>query len=118
MFMASLLTRTMASNFSAAQVAVAVLHRMDTRKHADKAAAAKHFARTLHDQWGVGNPSCQNGALLLLAIGDRQASSSCRGRGSSISTGLGDCMIASSHDVLCSTASYSRGVVVFQGPLY
>jgi hypothetical protein len=55
-----------------AQVAVAVFHRMNLAKHQDKAAAAQHFARALHDSWGVGNPDCQNGALLLLAVGDRQ----------------------------------------------
>jgi hypothetical protein len=54
------------------QVAVAVFHRMNLAKHQDKAAAAQHFARVLHDSWGVGNPDCQNGALLLLAVGDRQ----------------------------------------------
>lgn len=54
------------------QVAVAVFHRMDLSRHADKATAAQRFARVLHDSWGVGNPDCQNGALLLLAVGDRQ----------------------------------------------
>jgi hypothetical protein len=54
------------------QVAVAVFHRMSTAKHGDKAVAAQEFARALHDRWGVGNPDCQNGALLLLAVGDKQ----------------------------------------------
>lgn len=50
-----------------------MFHRMSTRKHhGDKAFAAQHFARALHDDWGVGNPDCQNGALLLLAVGDRE----------------------------------------------
>lgn len=48
------------------------MHRMEVSKHADKAAAAKAFARSVHDTWGVGNPACQNGVLLLMAIGDRQ----------------------------------------------
>jgi uncharacterized membrane protein YgcG len=54
------------------QVAVAIMHKMDRAKHADKAATAKAFARALHDAWGVGNPECQNGLLLLMAISDRQ----------------------------------------------
>lgn len=61
-----------AVGFRVLQVAVAVFHRMDLSKHADKATTAQRFARALHDSWGVGNPDCQNGALLLLAVGDRQ----------------------------------------------
>ncbi|KAF8071290.1 hypothetical protein HT031_001373 [Scenedesmus sp. PABB004] len=53
-------------------VAVAVMHHMDHRRYADKGAAAQGFARALHDAWGVGSAACQNGALILLAIGDRQ----------------------------------------------
>lgn len=59
------------------QVAVAVFHRMKAGKHADMGDAAQHFARALHDYWGVGNPDCQNGALLLLAVGDRQVRLTC-----------------------------------------
>lgn len=56
-------------------MAVAVFHRMKAGRHADMGDVAQRFARALHDQWGVGNPDCQNGALLLLAVGDRQVSS-------------------------------------------
>ncbi|KAF6250917.1 TLP18.3, Psb32 and MOLO-1 founding proteins of phosphatase-domain-containing protein [Scenedesmus sp. NREL 46B-D3] len=54
------------------QVAVALMHKMDHAKHADKAATAKAFARALHDAWGVGDPECQNGLLVLMAINDRE----------------------------------------------
>lgn len=54
------------------QVAVAVFHKMSGAKHSDKAVEARDFARALHDRWGVGKAECQNGALLLLAVGDRQ----------------------------------------------
>lgn len=54
------------------QVAVALMHKMDHAKHADKAATTQAFAKALHDAWGVGNPECQNGLLLLMAISDRQ----------------------------------------------
>jgi uncharacterized membrane protein YgcG len=54
------------------QIAVALMHKMDHAKHADKAAAAQAFAKALHDAWGVGNPACQNGVLLLLAISNRE----------------------------------------------
>lgn len=47
-------------------------------KQADKAATAEAFARALHDDWGVGNPACQNGALLLLAVGDKQVCTALR----------------------------------------
>eukprot|EP00879_Flechtneria_rotunda_P006550 GHRR01006883.1.p1 GENE.GHRR01006883.1~~GHRR01006883.1.p1 ORF type:complete len:394 (+),score=102.81 GHRR01006883.1:191-1372(+) len=53
-------------------IAVALMHKMEHERYADKAVAAAAFARALHDSWGVGNPVCQNGALLLLAVGDRQ----------------------------------------------
>jgi uncharacterized membrane protein YgcG len=45
---------------------------MSTAKGEDKSVAAQRFARALHNQWGVGSPDCQNGALLLLALGDKQ----------------------------------------------
>ena len=48
------------------------MHKMDHAKHADKAAAAQAFARALHDSWGVGDPMCQNGVLLFVAIGNRE----------------------------------------------
>lgn len=54
------------------QIAVALMHKMDRAKHTDKAAAAQAFAKALHDAWGVGNPACQNGVLLFVAIGNRE----------------------------------------------
>jgi uncharacterized membrane protein YgcG len=33
--------------------------------------ASQNFARTLHDQWGVGNSKTNNGILLFLSISDR-----------------------------------------------
>lgn len=53
------------------QVAVAVLHRMakDFRSPEDRVA---HYARQLHDAWGVGDAECNNGVVLLVALDDRQ----------------------------------------------
>jgi uncharacterized membrane protein YgcG len=72
---------------------VAVFHRLDHRKSGgDKAAAAREFARALHDAWGVGNPACQNGALIMLAVTDRQVY---------ISTGAGIKAVVSDAQVWC-----------------
>lgn len=59
------------------QIAVALMHKMDRAKHADKTAAAQAFAKALHDAWGVGNPACQNGVLLFLAVGNREVCYHC-----------------------------------------
>lgn len=48
------------------------MHKFNHSKHGDKAAAAKAFAKALHDSWGVGNPACQNGVLLFLAVDSRE----------------------------------------------
>jgi len=37
------------------------------------AGSAGAFARGLHDAWGVGHAECNDGLVLLLSIGDRQA---------------------------------------------
>ncbi|GLC71832.1 hypothetical protein PLESTF_001171900 [Pleodorina starrii] len=38
----------------------------------DAGVAAGQFARSLHDRWGVGDPHCNNGVVLLVSIEDRQ----------------------------------------------
>jgi uncharacterized membrane protein YgcG len=49
------------------------MERMSTRGGVGASAdAAAAFARRLHDAWGVGSGACDNGALLLVALRDRQ----------------------------------------------
>ncbi|KAG2491015.1 hypothetical protein HYH03_010687 [Edaphochlamys debaryana] len=38
----------------------------------DASAYAEAFAKALHDRWGVGDPACNNGVLMLLSLEDRQ----------------------------------------------
>lgn len=52
------------------QIAVAVVERMLTTA-TDLKSAAFDFSRSLHDQWGVGDPACENGVVLLFSILDR-----------------------------------------------
>lgn len=54
------------------QLAIAVISSMrNTFLTKDKTNAAFRFAQSLHDNWGVGNPHCQNGVVILLAVKDR-----------------------------------------------
>ncbi|KAK9797370.1 hypothetical protein WJX73_005978 [Symbiochloris irregularis] len=53
------------------QVGVALMRKMELQGQTPEAAAAK-LADQLYQQWGVGDASCGNGALLLLSIDDRQ----------------------------------------------
>lgn len=56
-----------------AQIAVAIVSRMKRSfgDNSDKPKRALSFAKTLHDRWGVGDRTCQNGAVLFFAISDR-----------------------------------------------
>lgn len=55
------------------QVAVAVMNAMQVPAGTTPSDAASSFARSLHNSWGVGHgPSCNDGALFLLSIQDRQ----------------------------------------------
>lgn len=60
---------------SAAQVAVAVVNRMDRSKGelllSSIEQASELFARRLHDLWGVGDKTTNNGVLVFLSIEDR-----------------------------------------------
>ncbi|GIL90114.1 hypothetical protein Vretimale_13930 [Volvox reticuliferus] len=48
------------------QIAVALMHRMYNSN--DSSAAAKSFAYALQDAWGIGDPACDNGVLIFLAL--------------------------------------------------
>ena len=54
------------------QVASAWINKMDLNGESVES-ASKRFATTIHDNWGVGDPECQNGVLLFLSIEDRHA---------------------------------------------
>ena len=58
----------------AMQVAVAVMKSFQRAPDGaeDAGAAAGALAKALHDAWGVGLSECDNGALLLLSVEDRQ----------------------------------------------
>lgn len=55
---------------SGPQIAVAVVGSMSGGR-GSKEAQAFQFAKDLHDRWGVGEASCQNGIVIFLAVKDR-----------------------------------------------
>ena len=55
------------------QVAVATMRKMAIPSGANPSDAAASFARALHNNWGVGHGhSCNDGAVFLLSLDDRQ----------------------------------------------
>ncbi len=59
-----------------AEIAVAVVKNMDyawVRKYKAKQEAAEAMARSVHDSWGVGDATKQDGVLLFFALDDRTA---------------------------------------------
>ena len=54
------------------QIGVAVLKKMRTIPGESVEETAEKFTKHLHDSWGVGHASCDDGAMLLLSILDRQ----------------------------------------------
>ena len=54
------------------QIGVAVLNRMRGIPGEPVEETAKTFAKHLHDSWGVGHAGCDDGAMLLISILDRQ----------------------------------------------
>lgn len=54
-----------------AQLAVAVLHSLPSGLVGTKEAHAFQYAKKLHDLWGVGDPECQNGVVVVFALKDR-----------------------------------------------
>ena len=54
------------------QIGVAVMKKMHGVPDESIAVTAENFAKHLHDRWGVGNAGCDDGAVLLLSITDRQ----------------------------------------------
>lgn len=51
-------------------LAVAIISSMSSTG-SDKQKAAFQFAKALHDEWGVGDATCQNGVVLFFSISDR-----------------------------------------------
>ena len=56
------------------QVAVAVMRSFKGRWGEEPEQTAQRMAKALHSDWGVGLAACDNGALLLLSVDDRQVS--------------------------------------------
>ena len=59
-----------------AESAVAVVKHMDhawVRRYNSKQEAAEAMARSVHDSWGVGDATKQDGVLLFFALNDRTA---------------------------------------------
>lgn len=53
------------------QGAVAVIDRMERLPGESVSSAAKNYAKTIGDSWGVGDPQCGNGFLIFLSRDDR-----------------------------------------------
>lgn len=53
-----------------AQIAVAIVSSMNWGM-GSKEQRAFQFAKDLHDRWGVGNPTCQDGVVIFVAVKDR-----------------------------------------------
>eukprot|EP01124_Arcella_intermedia_P002177 TRINITY_DN111_c0_g1_i1.p1 TRINITY_DN111_c0_g1~~TRINITY_DN111_c0_g1_i1.p1 ORF type:complete len:404 (+),score=78.85 TRINITY_DN111_c0_g1_i1:681-1892(+) len=54
------------------QLGVALMNKFHIPREEDAPTAARHFAKDLHDKWGVGHVDCNNGILFLLSKTDRQ----------------------------------------------
>jgi uncharacterized membrane protein YgcG len=54
------------------QIGVAVMNKMAVPSELNKEEVAQDFARHLHNEWGVGSSGCDDGAVLLLSVDDRQ----------------------------------------------
>ena len=54
------------------QVAIALVKSMKLQDGRDEAQQAEFFAKSLHNGWGVGDATCNNGLLLFLSQDDRQ----------------------------------------------
>ncbi|KAL6754945.1 hypothetical protein V8C86DRAFT_2688347 [Haematococcus lacustris] len=54
------------------EVAFALMDKFYSGWGTDLGRTAQKFAASLHDTWGVGDPACQNGVLVLLSVEDRQ----------------------------------------------
>ena len=63
----------------AMQIAVALVKAMKLQNGRNEAQQAEFFAKSLHDSWGVGDATCNNGLLLFLSKDDRQVLYSCCG---------------------------------------
>lgn len=57
------------------QVAVALMSKME-QSGLTAGQSAATFAAELFDRWGIGDPICNNGVLLILSKHDRQVRSS------------------------------------------
>lgn len=56
---------------------VALVSRMETNSYESVDGAAKTYATTLHNRWGVGSEALQNGILIFVSIDDRAVYISC-----------------------------------------
>lgn len=57
------------------QVAVALVKSMKLQHGRDEAEQAAAFAKAIHQKWGVGASTCDNGLVLFLSKNDRQVCS-------------------------------------------
>lgn len=54
-----------------AQLAVAILQSLPNELAGSKETRAFQYAKDLHDLWGIGDATCQNGVVLVVAVKDR-----------------------------------------------
>lgn len=69
-------------HYTGFQIAVLIIERMASgyKRLNDASSRAQHFARDIHDSWGVGDAACENGVMVFVAVEDRQVQIS-TGRG-------------------------------------
>ncbi|GFH05565.1 glycoside hydrolase [Haematococcus lacustris] len=60
------------------EVAFALMDKFYSGWGADLGRTAQKFAASLHDTWGVGDPACQNGVLVLLTLCSSSRGACCR----------------------------------------
>lgn len=60
------------SYFCVLQIAVALVKSMKLQRGRDEAEQAAAFAKAIHQKWGVGASTCDNGLVLFLSKDDRQ----------------------------------------------
>lgn len=49
------------------EIGIAFIDAMNIMSSEEKEAAARRFAKNLHDSWGVGNKDCNNGVMIFLS---------------------------------------------------
>lgn len=68
-------SHALSSIYCVFQIAVALVKSMKLQRGRDEAEQAAAFAKAIHQKWGVGASTCDNGLVLFLSKDDRQVCS-------------------------------------------